>query len=163
VEILVDKKNEFPIKQIYYDENMEKIRVMEMKEINLKLDYSSDALVSVNSRLIEQAVLNLIDNAIKYSDEKTSISIGLRPNQVEKTISIVVADQGPGISKDHLERIFERFYSVDKARCRELGGSGLGLSIVKNIALVHEGSVNAESVEGEGSKFTITLPISRES
>ena len=133
------------------------------KEINLKVDSKGDALVSVNSRLIEQAVLNLIDNAIKYSDEKTNISITLRPNEVEKTISIVVADQGPGISKVHLERIFERFYSVDKARCRELGGSGLGLSIVKNIALVHEGSVHAESVEGEGSKFTITLPISHES
>ena len=71
---------------------------------------------------------------------------------------ITVADQGVGISREHLPRLFERFYRVDKARSRDLGGTGLGLSIVKHIAQVHGGSVSVDSVVGRGSTFRIHLP-----
>ena len=76
----------------------------------------------------------------------------------EKNILIQVADQGPGIDKDHLERLFERYYSAENSQNKELDRPGLGLSIVKNIALAHGGRVNVESVQGKGSLFTIILP-----
>lgn len=72
---------------------------------------------------------------------------------------ITVADQGPGIPEKHLPRLFERFYRVDSARSREDGGTGLGLAIVKHIAMVHGGSVRAESVIGQGSRFCLMIPL----
>ena len=72
---------------------------------------------------------------------------------------ITVTDQGPGIPEKHLPRLFERFYRVDSARSREDGGTGLGLAIVKNIAMVHGGSVRAESVIGQGSRFSLMIPL----
>lgn len=117
----------------------------------------SDAIIaSVNSSLLEQAVVNLVDNAIKYSDPDKSITIAL--GQVNDSITISVTDQGIGISKEHLARLFERFYRVDKARSSSQGGTGLGLSIVKHIIHLHDGSVFVTSQLGVGSTFTITLP-----
>ena len=74
-------------------------------------------------------------------------------------MEISVSDSGQGIAEKHFDRLFERFYSVDKARSRELGGSGLGLSIVKHIALSHEGNVRVVSTPGVGTKFIIELPV----
>ena len=108
--------------------------------------------------LLEQAVVNLLDNAIKYSDENKSITITGATDAARGDVTISVADQGIGIPGEHLERIFERFYRVDKARSRKLGGTGLGLSIVKHIVSAHNGSVSVESVVGKGSTFTIRLP-----
>ena len=128
------------------------------KEIELEMVSQKDVFNPVNSRLIEQALINLIDNAIKYSSEKTQVTITLAKDKEEKNILIQVADQGPGIDKDHLERLFERYYSAENSQNKELDRPGLGLSIVKNIALAHGGRVNVESVQGKGSLFTIILP-----
>jgi two-component system phosphate regulon sensor histidine kinase PhoR len=97
-----------------------------------------------------------VDNAIKYSPTGASVGIELTRSNGELLIS--VHDDGPGIPKRDLPRIFERFYRVDRARSRALGGTGLGLSIVKHIAQAHGGSVEVESEVGRGSTFTIRLP-----
>jgi two-component system phosphate regulon sensor histidine kinase PhoR len=113
-------------------------------------------IASVNRNLMEQAIGNLIDNALKLSAEGTKILVSARSEENKMVFS--VADQGPGIEREHLARIFERFYRVDKGRTRKLGGTGLGLSIVKHIAQVHGGSVEVKSIVGEGSVFSIHVP-----
>jgi len=111
---------------------------------------------------IEQMLSNLIDNAIRYTD-KGGIKIKVEPleetaNKIKK-IKITVEDTGIGIPKEHHQRIFERFYVVDKSRSRQSGGTGLGLSIVKHIVLMYNGSINLESKVGVGTKFEIILPV----
>ena len=107
-----------------------------------------------NEQLLEQAVTNLIVNALKYSkSEQIDVSLV----ETIEEIRINVKDYGIGIEEEHLERIFERFYRVDKARSRETGGTGLGLAIVKNIALLHRGDVEVKSEVGNGATFTIIL------
>ena len=106
---------------------------------------------------LQQAFSNLVDNAIKYSPEDTTISIGITKDSKNAVIS--VSDQGIGISDEDLRRIFERFYRVDKARSRETGGTGLGLSIVESIVKQHNGSIGVQSVKGSGSTFTVELPL----
>lgn len=126
----------------------------------ITVDLNADDLLSgkINPELLEQAVINLLDNAIKYSDEGGKVNISAI--QTESEITICVQDWGIGIERKHLPRLFERFYTVDKARSRELGGTGLGLAIVKHIALAHHGDVSVESLPDKGSAFTIHLPIS---
>ncbi len=106
--------------------------------------------------LLVTAVGNLVDNAVHYSDEGTRIGIGVR--RAENFVEISVADEGIGISATERERIFERFYRVDKARSRATGGTGLGLSIVKHIVANHGGEVAVASELGRGSTFTLRLP-----
>ena len=110
----------------------------------------------ISAPLLEQAVVNLIDNAVKYSDSGAAVSVRL--TATEETLRIAVADQGPGIPRQHLPRLFERFYRVDKARSRKMGGTGLGLAIVKHITQAHGGEVTIDSTPGCGSTFTIDLP-----
>jgi two-component system phosphate regulon sensor histidine kinase PhoR len=109
-----------------------------------------------HQRLAVQAIGNLISNAIKYSDEKTMIII--RHSQNEHYEIVEVIDQGIGIPQKDLERIFERFYRVDKGRSRDRGGTGLGLSIVKHIMLQHGGKVEVLSQPNQGSKFSLYFP-----
>ncbi|AEV27967.1 signal transduction histidine kinase [Sphaerochaeta pleomorpha str. Grapes] len=109
-----------------------------------------------NEGLLIQAMVNLILNAILYSEEGKTISIVVE--EVENQILFKVQDQGCGIAEENLERIFERFYRVDKARSRKEGGTGLGLSIVKHIANIHNGNISVESHIGEGSTFTLSIP-----
>lgn len=127
----------------------------EKKQIIVKLK-GEDAFARINRPLFEQAIINLLDNAIKYGPEKSEVEILTNIN--EKKLEIIVKDNGQGIPKEHHDRLFERFYSVDKARSRELGGSGLGLSIVKHIAITHHGNVRVESEIGKGSSFIFELP-----
>ena len=116
---------------------------------------SSDEVEFIgNEQLLEQAVTNLIVNALKYSKSE-QIDVSLVESVDE--IRIDVKDYGVGIEAEHLERIFERFYRVDKARSRETGGTGLGLAIVKNIAILHHGDVEVASEIGKGSTFSIVL------
>jgi len=106
---------------------------------------------------IEQVLGNLVDNAIKYGRTEGCVTVGGNPapgGQVE----VFVQDDGPGIPPEALERVFERFYRVDKARSREQGGTGLGLSIVKHIVQSHQGRVWAKSDVGRGASFHFTLP-----
>jgi two-component system phosphate regulon sensor histidine kinase PhoR len=114
----------------------------------------------INAPLIEQAVVNLLDNAVNYS--KASSTVWLEAAQEDAAVVIRVRDEGIGIPQQHLSRIFERFYRVDKARSREHGGTGLGLAIVKHIALVHGGQVSVTSAVGKGSTFTLSLPTTTE-
>ncbi|MFN3135592.1 MAG: ATP-binding protein [Candidatus Kryptonium sp.] len=114
---------------------------------------------------IEQMLFNLIDNAIKYT-EKGGIKIKIEPysefsKKEPDAIKITIEDTGIGIPREHLPRIFERFYVVDKSRSRQSGGTGLGLSIVKHIVLMYNGKINVESKVGVGTKFEILLPAKK--
>ena len=131
-------------------------KAADVKGIEVKVECPGDLVAPINAPLLEQAVGNLIDNAIKYSGERTRVVVS--GTATEGAIEIRVADEGPGIDRKHLSRIFERFYRVDQARSRALGGTGLGLAIVKHIVLAHGGSVSVESTPGQGSAFTIHLP-----
>ncbi len=128
------------------------------RNINIILNKFDDISFEHNSSLIEQAIINLLNNAIKYSDGNSEIKLTVLKE--DESIKISVEDKGHGIPEEHLSRLFERFYRVDKARSRELGGTGLGLSIVKHIALAHKGNVTVKSEINKGSVFSITLPLS---
>jgi two-component system phosphate regulon sensor histidine kinase PhoR len=126
------------------------------KSIRIGLSCPEPLLARINPPLLEQAIVNLIDNAVKYSRPESEVRVEARPENGE--ILILVRDHGCGIGKEHLPRLFERFYRVDKARSRKEGGTGLGLAIVKHIVQAHAGTVTVASVPGEGSTFTIHLP-----
>ncbi len=106
--------------------------------------------------VFRQAVINLVDNAIKYSPEGGRIRIVVREQPHGPTLEVL--DIGPGIEKEHRDRIFDRFYRVDKARSREMGGIGLGLAIARWAVEVHGGRIELESEDGKGSIFRIRLP-----
>jgi len=126
------------------------------KGISIELDCGEDTVADIDPALLEQAVVNLIDNAINHSPAGSGIRLRVTP--AEDEIAIHVQDQGCGIDRQHLSRVFERFYRIDKARSRKLGGTGLGLAIVKHIAQAHRGRVTVESARGKGSTFAIHLP-----
>ena len=130
----------------------------EEKKIDINLTCDEKLKSFFDPMLLEQAVVNLLDNAIKYSEPNSTIH--LTADLSDSEVKIIVADQGIGIAKKHLPRLFERFYRVDKARSRKLGGTGLGLAIVKHIAQAHNGYVSVESTLGKGSTFTIRIPVS---
>ncbi|MDZ4786955.1 MAG: ATP-binding protein [bacterium] len=127
------------------------------KQIEVSISCMEQISFSAHRSLIEQALINLLSNAIKYSEPKTTVELTCL-KQASKII-FSVKDQGPGIPDEHLERVFERFYRVDKARSRSEGGTGLGLAIVKHIAKVHGGEVAVISEIGKGSAFSISIPI----
>jgi two-component system sensor histidine kinase SenX3 len=114
--------------------------------------------IACDRRQMRSALMNLLDNAIKYSGPRQPVEVGA--SVVGDRIALVVRDHGIGIPTRDLERIFERFYRVDRARSRETGGTGLGLAIVRHVAQAHGGDVTVDSREGEGSTFTIQVPIS---
>ncbi|MCR4721117.1 MAG: ATP-binding protein [Lachnospiraceae bacterium] len=104
------------------------------------------------------ALTNLIENSIKYNKENGRVKVSL--NSDGKYFSVTIADTGIGIPASSIDRIFERFYRVDKARARESGGTGLGLAIARSVVLMHNGAIKVESVEGEGTTFVVSIPIS---
>ena len=110
-----------------------------------------------NRTILEEIIYNLCDNAVKYNFEGGRIEVKI--SHMPKTVFITVSDTGMGIPSQHTDRIFERFYRVDKSRSRKINGTGLGLSIVKHGAIYHGGTVRVESVAGKGSVFTVELPI----
>jgi len=116
-----------------------------------------DIEIVCDRRQLRSALINLLDNAIKYSGPHEPVEIGARVEGDH--VALCVRDHGIGIPTRDLERIFERFYRVDRARSRETGGTGLGLSIVRHVAQAHGGDVTVESREGEGSLFTLHVPI----
>jgi two-component system, OmpR family, phosphate regulon sensor histidine kinase PhoR len=128
----------------------------ERKNISIQMEAPTDISAEINPQLIEQAVVNLIDNAIKYSDAESSVRVFLTAD--DEHVKVSVADRGCGIGPGSIDRVFERFFRVDKARSREMGGTGLGLAIVKHIALAHSGEALVRSAIGEGSVFTLVLP-----
>jgi two-component system, OmpR family, phosphate regulon sensor histidine kinase PhoR len=112
--------------------------------------------VNADREAIHQIFSNLLENALKYAASGKKLILGARPT--EAGVEFYVSDFGPGISSEHLPRLFERFYRVDKARSRESGGTGLGLAIAKHIVLAHGGTIRAESELNHGSTFLFTLP-----
>jgi len=132
----------------------------EQKKITVNLACPSSLEGRVNRPMLEQAIINLLTNAITYSPENKTVDLRAEQQTTKgrKTIHISLQDQGPGISTEQQKRIFERFYRCDKARSREHGGTGLGLAIVKHIAGSHHGTVEVESALGRGSTFTLILP-----
>ena len=114
--------------------------------------------VNADREAIHQIFSNLIENALKYAASGKKMILGARA--AANGVEFYVRDFGPGISSEHLHRLFERFYRVDKARSRESGGTGLGLAIAKHIVLAHEGTIRAESDLNHGSTFLFTLPAS---
>jgi signal transduction histidine kinase len=131
--------------------------IAEERNIALAIECPSEWTFRVDRSLMEQAVLNLVDNAVKYSGADTEVRVKVERDA--ESIRLSVIDSGPGISDQHLSRLFERFYRVDKARSRTIGGTGLGLAIVKHVVGVHKGSVSVRSAVGRGTIFTIELPI----
>jgi two-component system phosphate regulon sensor histidine kinase PhoR len=129
----------------------------EEKRIRIDVTCPETLTARFNTTILEQAVSNLVDNAVKYSEKESAVEI--KAQRREQEVVIRVADQGVGIPAEHLSRIFERFYRVDASRSRSQGGSGLGLAIVKHIAQAHGGRIEVESEVGKGSVFSLYLPL----
>ncbi len=117
-----------------------------------------DLVVRADRRQLTSAVFNLLDNAVKYSEANQPVRVTTRMEG--DWVEVEVRDQGYGIPQGHQERIFERFYQVDRSRGRSDGGVGLGLAIVRHVATNHGGEVRMESTVGEGSAFTLAVPVS---
>jgi two-component system nitrogen regulation sensor histidine kinase NtrY len=111
----------------------------------------------LDSAQMKRVLINLVDNAIKYTPREGSIRVDVRIRG-DAEAAVEIADSGPGIAPEHRQRIFERFYRVDRARSRETGGTGLGLAIVRHVATNHGGNVSVTSQEGAGSTFTLRIP-----
>src|SRR5271170_1067594 len=126
--------------------------------VNLEAGETTDEFVLADPDSLNQVFGNLIENAMKYGKSGLRVSVGAR--KLDTEVEFFVRDFGPGIPFEHLDRIFERFYRIDKARSRESGGTGLGLAIAKHIVLAHGGLIRAESELGAGATFLFTLPIS---
>lgn len=131
----------------------------EKKEVKLYLDCPQNQLfVHADPFRIKQVILNLVDNAIKYGNENGEVRVGLEKDKDH--IHVIVKDDGPGIGPEHLSRIFDRFYRVEKSRSKERGGSGLGLSIVQKVIEAHNSKVSVTSKLGKGTIFAFKLKTS---
>lgn len=128
--------------------------------VKLEFTNAPDAFVMADPDAMHQVFDNLLENGLKYAQSGKRIQTSAR--QLVSEVEFTIQDFGPGIASEHLERIFERFYRVDKARSRESGGTGLGLAIVKHIVQAHGGRVWAESELGNGTSFHFTLPLAPE-
>jgi two-component system phosphate regulon sensor histidine kinase PhoR len=126
------------------------------QRVELVVEVPTERAVDADTDAVHQVLGNLIDNALKYASSGGKIVLGARDS--DGGVEFYVQDFGPGIASEHLPRLFERFYRVDKARSRESGGTGLGLAIAKHIVRAHGGSIRAESTLGRGSTFLFTLP-----
>jgi len=129
----------------------------ERLHIEIELNLAEGQACLGDARQLGSAVTNLVDNALKYADGRSPVTVSVQPG--DGWVDVVVRDRGIGIPQPEQERVFERFYRVDKARSRDTGGTGLGLAIVRNVARAHGGEVLVTSREGEGSTFTLRLPL----
>ncbi|PYX07842.1 MAG: two-component sensor histidine kinase [Acidobacteria bacterium] len=138
-------------------ETMESFRELARTlNVELQVEDNASAQIAADPEAIHQVFSNLVENALKYGAAGGRVVLGARPSA--RGVEFYVRDFGPGIPSEHLPRLFERFYRVDKARSRESGGTGLGLAIAKHIVLAHHGSIRAESELNHGSTFFFVLP-----
>ncbi len=126
-------------------------------DVSVRLGEEVQAVVPGDRDLLKQLVLNLVDNAIKFSPPGGDVTVSLR--EVEDSVELVVANRGPGIPQDQIERIFDRLFRVSGAESRTVGGAGIGLAISRWIARAHGGDIRVESSPGAGSKFIVLLPM----
>ncbi|MBI5476467.1 MAG: HAMP domain-containing protein [Ignavibacteriales bacterium] len=141
------------LKELFEDSEMLALK----KNISIKLIEKDQSVVNGDRVRLRQLMLNLVDNAIKFTPENGNVTLSLENENGFAVMS--VKDNGVGIPVNEQKKIFDRFYRVDKARSRELGGSGLGLSIAKWIAELHKGKITVESEENTGSKFNVFIPL----
>lgn len=125
--------------------------------IDIQLDLTQDSTILILEDDLYQIIFNLAENGIKYNTQNGTLKISL--DRVEDNAQIIFADSGFGIPESSIAHIFERFYRVDKARSRQSGGSGLGLSIVRSIVERNAGTIQVESTEGKGTVFTVSFPV----
>jgi len=152
------RRDEVPVHPVL-SEGVDRVRpAAEQQGIAVEVEEPPKRLVVLGDRRqLVSAIYNLLDNAVKYSDRGSSVHVRARTDG--RWVDIEVEDHGIGIPRRDLERVFERFYRVDRARSRETGGTGLGLAIVRHVASNHGGDVQVDSAEGEGSTFTLRLPV----
>jgi two-component system phosphate regulon sensor histidine kinase PhoR len=153
----VGAREDIPVAALF--SAVEKSASSKADERKVKLDFRAPPNLHfpMNRTLMEQALYNLVDNAVKYSDPGGVVEVTAEEKDGEAIIR--VKDYGIGIEKEHLPRLFERFYRVDKARSRKEGGTGLGLAIARHVANAHGGIITVQSSPGEGSVFTVRTPI----
>jgi len=150
-------KTEFDLKILIDDVALGFGHSLSKKQQTLSIDpQGSDFKIKADPDKIEQIFVNLLDNAIKYTEQNGRIDISIL--EEKENITVIVEDNGIGIAREHIDRVFERFYRVDKARSRRLGGTGLGLGIAKHIVLAHKGQIRIESEPGKGTKVFVNLP-----
>lgn len=126
----------------------------------LVVDFPTDfPVLEADSDKIDQILTNLVNNAIKYSPQGGQVTVSGRVNDDGQTVTLRVSDQGMGIPRDHIKKIFERFHRVDNRDNREIGGTGIGLFLVKSLSEAHHGSAAVESELGKGSSFIVTIPL----
>lgn len=149
------------VQDIYVKESLEELgyimeSVAESKSVDLSIKCDKNILLRGSKDKFKQMMINLIDNAIKYSEKGAKVFV--EASYMDNECTITIKDTGMGIDDEHLSRVFERFYRVDKARSRANGGTGLGLAIVKHIVITFNGTINVESELGVGTLFTIKIP-----
>ena len=123
----------------------------------LTLTLSDPCDMYADKSKLSQVIYNIMENAVKDTQQGGKIAVALQ--RVGRDAVLTVSDNGPGIPKENLPHIFDRFYRVDKARSRDTGGTGLGLSIVHQLVLLHGGAISVDSEEGRGTTFTVELPL----
>jgi len=131
--------------------------IADQKEQKIQLTLSDPCDIYADKSKLNQVIYNLMENAVKYTQQGGQVKVTLQRQGREARLT--VTDNGPGIPKENLPHIFDRFYRVDKARSREKGGTGLGLSIVHQLVLLHGGAIRVESEEGKGTSFIVELPL----
>lgn len=145
---------------VFFNRIIDRFEMTKEQNVSFKREITEDAIfVEIDEDKITQVLDNIISNAMKYSPEGGMITF--RVKVMDEQIVASISDEGVGIPKDNLDKIFDRFYRVDKARTRKLGGTGLGLAIAKEMVNAHGGRIWAESVEGKGTTVQFTLPYDR--
>jgi PAS domain S-box-containing protein len=119
---------------------------------------SEPIMLNVDVRRLKQIIVNLLGNAIKFTPEKGELGLDVEPDEAKQQVKLIVWDKGIGIKPEHLPKLFQPFTQIDSSLAREYSGTGLGLSLVQRLVQLHNGSVEVESVFGEGSRFIVTLP-----
>lgn len=159
-----NKKQSFNMGEIYIFKTISEIvssiePIAMARNIEIVMNIERDAVISGSEDRFKQMMLNLIENSIKYSKEGGKVTISTELIENGERLALSVSDNGIGISEEHIKRLFERFYRVDKSRSTKAGGTGLGLSIVKHIANLFEAELQVESVINKGSNFKVIFPL----
>ena len=155
-------ESQMNISQVHINHELEMILkrlrpIAKRSNVELILESIREVTADVDKVKLNLAVTNLVENAIKYNIDSGWVRVTLDADH--KYFYVKVADSGIGIPEDSVDHIFERFFRVDKARSREVGGTGLGLSITKNVIQMHHGVIDVESTPGEGTTFSMRIPL----